>query len=400
MSKPSAHSAVAPILLPAELTWSRSQQTTFDDCPRARYWATELAPTGWKRDASLISRAAYLLKTLTTLDMECGRVLHERAAECAVSVRAGEPIPALVSLREMSRARLRYVWVSQNRIPEWRLHPKSIPMLMDAYYGRGPTMDQAVRVRERLEQCTVVLKDLSLWAELAACHADDIAVVDKLDAYILPAAPIQGTSACAADHAADNSCSDDGMCPPVRVWAAPDLIMRADPDAQWEVVDYKSGRAEVGEPLKRAMAQVVSYGVYLRHGLRAIGPNDSCRGRLILLGDGREMEFEIRASDLDVAEERIRRGALAMRIARDTADRAEVEARLRAEKEGAPPKERDALIELARRSAYPMTQSRTRCHGCRYLELCRPEQAGEVADAGAPLQASTGHEVRVDADAA
>lgn len=355
-SIPRAASGAAPSAGPAaQLSWSCSQQRTLDDCPRARYWASEQAPRGWRDDASPLSRAAYRLKTLTTLAMEAGRALHERAAERARALRDGEPMPTLAAMRQRTSTHMRHVWISsRDRMDAWFGAPKCTPMLLDAYYQRGPTREQAYAVRERLERGLTALHGLGLWAEVAACRPADILVVDSLTSYVLP---------------------DPTGRVPVLVWAAPDLVMRIEPDGPWEVLDYKAGRVRDGAPLRTAMEQVRTYAVFLRHGARVLGPGEECRGRLVLLGDGTEHEFTIRSEEIDVAEQRIRAGALQMAELCARADAGAAKALEAAAHDGVRGPARAALVEAARRAAFPMTRDRTLCQRCPYLELCASELA-------------------------
>lgn len=335
----------------AAATWSHSQQRTLDGCARARFWASEVAPDGWRPEAMEVARVARRLKTLTTLDMELGRALHARAAERARALRDREVPPPLVVMRQRTTAHLNYVWAAaRSRRADWERDPKRVPMLLDAYYGRGPTREQAAAVRERMEQGLLALHGLGLWAELGACHPADVLVVDSLTSYELPD-------------------SDGG--PAVVVWAAPDLVMRVELGGRWEVIDVKSSRLRDGRAYADGVRQVQSYSAFLRHGVRVLGPDEGCRGRLVSLGDASEFEFEISPADIDAAEARIRAGAQRMAELRAAADMAATEAVAA----GMPRSSADvaAIVHAARRSAYKMTTDRARCRRCPYLELCLPE---------------------------
>ena len=342
------------------LQWSRSQQAVYDACHRARYYSAELAPTGWQSGALEIARSARRLKTLTALPLEVGRVLHERAAECSEAVRASEPLPSIVQMRQRNAAHLNCVWfASRDRRADWVRNPRDVPMLREVYYGRVPTAEQLSRVKSRVEAGLVTLRQLSLWSEIAACDPRDILVVDKLQCYVMV---------------------DVLDIEPVRVWAAPDLVMRSDGDSVWEVIDFKSSTVATGAALQRDIEQVISYAVYLRHGARVLGEDDGCRGRLVYLGDGTEVPFAISARDIDAAEKRIRDGARAMHIARMVADAAADDVITHATMDGISPREVAAMAELARRrsDAYPMTTDRKKCRDCPFVELCAPEQDAEA----------------------
>lgn len=343
------------------LTWSNSQQRQMEECPRARYWAVEMARQGWRRGASALAMAARRLKTLRSLDGEIGRVLHERAAERANAIKAGEPMPSLARMRQQSSAAMNFVMhSSRHRREHWLQAPDQVPMLADVYYGTGPTREQIARARERLERGLVTLHQLGLWAEVAAADPRDIVCVDARQSYLLPA-------------------NADG--PPVTVWAAPDLTFRPDGESTWVVCDHKSGRVQDGRSYRQSVEQVTTYVPMLRHGLRVVGPEELCRGRLILLGDGSEAEWAIIPEEIDAAERRIRAGAQAMAALRVDADAAEAAARDDLEGRSVSPAERLVVLERARRTAYPMTSARSRCRYCPYRELCAAEQAAEAAAA-------------------
>ena len=346
---------------PVALQWSHSQQTLVTTCATARFWASEVAPMGWRPGAPALAAEARRCKHLTTLPMELGKSLHVQAALRAQSYRAGaEPLP-LAQVRQQIAAQLNHVWTSRRRRADFVRDPKRVPFLLQTYYGRAIGPEQIARVKEQLERGVVTLHALGVWGEVAAAHPDDVLVVDSLTAYELP---------------------DPSGGPAVRVWAAPDLVFRSDAGDPWSVVDFKSGRIGDRRALDRAKRQVESYAVFLRHYARVLGPDDDCRGRVVALGDGGEHEFWVRASDIDEAEARIRAEAAAMAALWATADRAATEALERAAAAGQAPagQARELLVLGARRSAYPSTRDTTQCGRCGYFGLCCPELVGRAAD--------------------
>lgn len=350
----------------AELTWSNSQQRQVDECPRARYWGVELARQGWREGASAVARLARRLKTLRSLEGEIGRVLHERAAGCARALQAGDALPSLGRMRQQSSADMNFVvHASRHRRAQWMQAPDKVPMLVDHYYGNGPTRERFANARERLERGIVTLRTLGLWGEVAASDPQDIACVDARQSYKLP---------------------DPDGGPPVTVWAAPDLIYRAHVAEPWVVTDHKTGRVDDGRSYRTAAAQVASYAPYLRHGLRVLGSDDACRGRLVLLSDGSEEDWELSPQEIDAAEARIREGARRMAALAAAADVAEATVRADLEGRRVSAEERVDMLERARRSAYPMTANRTKCRYCNFRELCAPEQAAELRQQDAAME--------------
>jgi hypothetical protein len=323
----------------------------------------EVARQGWLPDASALALTARRLKTLRSLEGEVGRVLHERAAARANAIKCDHPLPSLARTRQQASADMNFVVASsRQRGAQWLRSPERIPMLADVYYRTGPTAERFARVRERLERGLITLHQLGLWAEVSASAPADIACVDGRQSYRLP---------------------DPDGGPVIQVWAAPDLIYRPEADGPWVVCDHKSGSAAVvdGRAYRAAVEQVTTYLPMLRHGLGLLRPGESCRGRLILLSDGSEEEWEVSSEEIDAAEARIRAGAQAMEKLRAEADAAEAAARAALGCGDTPSAQDLVALERARRGAYPMTGDRSRCRYCVYRELCGPEQEAQASNA-------------------
>ena len=153
-------------------------------------------------------------------------------------------------------------------------------------------------------------------------------------------------------------------------------MFRPEPGQAYVVVDYKLTLRDHRAYLT-AVAQLAAYAVYLRHSAKVIGPLQGCRGRLITLADGAEMEIEINAGEIDAAEDRIRRGAASMAELRTLADVAAAQALETAGASGESAEGRQ-IAERARRETYPVTSNPTRCGRCSFRQLC-PEQFSDVA---------------------
>ena len=343
--------------------WSRSRQSTFDECHRKHYWSAVAAPAGGRSDALPEARVARLLKNLTSLDFERGRILHSRTEEYAVAMRNETDLPGLRTMFRRNTEQINAAWRTRNRIAEWSANPSSMPMLMEAYYGRLPSAERRQAIKDQLESATRRIRSLELWPRLAACTAQDVLVIEKLSSYQLPVAEPTEASELVSGEAS----------PRVTVWAAPDLVMRPSTESLIEITDAKSGRSDSSFAVK-AMSQVTSYAVYLRHMLKLLGPDDACRGRVVFLGDGAECEWVIEPQDIDRAEREIRAGANAMWVAREFADQEAVNASLLALDGGASAQETRVAAENARRDAYPRTKERSRCTHCAFLAVCLPDE--------------------------
>jgi hypothetical protein len=338
-----------------QLTWSNSQGRAYRDCPRSRYWAS-LAADGWRKGALAVAKVAHRLKLLTGLDLAAGNAVHDRATECASAVRKRVPLPPLRRMREQCTGYMRFLWLtSRDRFDEWMKYPTRSSMFMERYYGVNFTAARGRQVKERMERALVSLADLSLWAELAACDPTTIHTPEKKTGYVLP--DVLGVE-------------------PVLVWAVPDLVFRLPDGGRWVVCDFKTGRVSDPAAYAAARQQIEGYCVWLRYGLKVLGPDDDCEGRLLSLSDGVEETWVISARDIDRAEERIRNEALILDAARERADLA-ARISVRDLASGTSDVDAAAVAEAARRATYAMTPNRTRCGHCAFRELCAPEQAAE-----------------------
>ncbi len=362
MSSPIRNYAVSSDAPPI-LQYSHSQWALYESCHRTRYYV-DLAKEKEGRGATDDARSARRLKTLTAIPLEAGGALHERAVNIAQAIRANEPLPTLVQLRQRNSARLNNAWVSsRDRAAEWRRYPYQFLMLREHYYGPLPTPEHLARTRAQLERGVVTLRHLPLWGEVGACDPDDILIIDKRQSYVLP---------------------DPEGNEPVLVWAAPDLVFRVDSAGRWQVVDYKLGAVARGAALARAIEQVTSYCVLLRHGAHVLDATESCTGRIIYLGDGTELPFDIRPSDIDEAEQRIRDRARVLHNARTDAASAATGTCVQMAFNGVPESLSCAAVEQARRRSpgYAITAHAAHCTGCVFRELCERDRAGETLPPG------------------
>lgn len=362
------------------LEWSYSRWQRFSACRRAAYYATDLARDGWRAGASEDAKLARRLKTLTALPLVRGQALHERAAEIACAIRARAPLPTLVQMRDRTRHTLRHAWLaSRDRRAEWERYPSRVPMLREWYYGTLPSADQLATMRDKVEHGIVTLRGLAYWSDVASASSDNVVIPDKFTSYTLPALPP----------------SEDGSFPgsnPVRVYAAPDLLVIAD-DGVPEVSDYKVGSlpgdsGSAQRVLESHLRQVISYAVFLRHGARLLGPGQGCRGRLVYLGDGTEVPFAIPARDIDAAERRIALEAQLMAQAEAAAEHAAMDALIEARSAGVRETELPNIVTRARRESpgYGMTSNPATCRACPFREVCERHQ-GKSAEP-APLDAA------------
>lgn len=196
-------------------SWSYSRAALLDRCERLYYEHYYGSHGGWSAEASPRARLAFRLKHLTTPSAELGRAIHRRAAEIALTVRDGAPLPTAATLHAKSYAELEAVIMRGPNAPAWIANPRLAPLLHEVSYG-GMGL-----IRRRK-----LLADLS--ARAAVLHATLLA------SPVWHAAAIPGAAILFIDEPILVTLNG------VSTIATPDLVLRL-PDARLIVVDWKTG---------------------------------------------------------------------------------------------------------------------------------------------------------------
>jgi len=303
------------------LAWSLARQALFDRCKRRYLLRYYVGWGGWSVDAPPLTRLAYALGKLTTLQLALGASIHEAARDIATAVLNRGPRPTLTEVRTRIRAALNEVVRSSRDREAFLAQPRINPMLQEVYYGGALTKEAISRTSERLDLCTEALVRSSLWGELAVLPASAILLVDNLELHQFDDTP---------------------------VYAAPDLAYLSGPDTA-TIVDFKTGGAREED----IRAQLALYALAVREKLGDAAPS-LWRGRAILLEQDTELICELTATDLEYARVSVRNGysaMLAMLLDRET-------------NTPCPPE------------AFPLTTRRAGCPACPYWAICEDEVRG------------------------
>lgn len=319
------------------LVWSLARQAAFDRCKRRYLLRYYVGWGGWAADAAPLTRLAYALSKLTTLQLALGAYVHEAARDIATAVLNRRPQPSVDEIRSKIRATLNEVVRSSRNVEAFLLQPRLHPMLQEIYYGGGLTAEAISRTAERLDLCTESLVGSPLWVELAALPRNSIFLVDSLEIHRLEGMP---------------------------VYAAPDLVYLSGPDKA-TIVDFKSGNAREDEVL----GQLALYALALREKMGEAAP-PVWRGRAILLESGGELVRDLTTSDLDCAATRARDGYGEM-----LSMLSDVEANIP-----------EAM------GAFPLSLRKAGCPACPFWQICEdevrgfrtPSRAADVDVTGAP----------------
>ncbi len=304
-------------------SWSVSRRSTFRECPRRYFYHYYGYHNGWLDGAPPLARAAYKLRTLKSLPMLAGEVLHELFANALRDVRAGLAVPTSAQLFALARKRMNEAWAQSKGRREWEQRPGKLAMLHEFYYRHEPSDARIDAARARLAAAIDGYLASRSFSEARAAPLVEIKDIDREGHFEL-----------------------DG----VRVYAAPDVAYRLG-DGSWTIVDWKSGQEGEGHA-----AQIAVYGLYLRvrHGVRG-----GIAGRIEYVAERKREDVTIDEAALDAAEREVREGVASMRgyLADPVANRARG-------------------IE-----AFPLRDDRHGCPYCNFYELCRDEI---VAGGGPP----------------
>lgn len=320
---------------PMPLAWSLARQAAFDRCKRRYLLRYYVGSGGWANDAPPLTRLAYALSKLTTLQLALGAYVHEAARDIATAILNRRPGPSLDEIRSKIRAALNGVVRSSQNMEAFRLQPRTNPMLQEVYYGWGLSPEAISRTVERLDLCTDTLVRLPLWAEIGALRPSSILLIDSLEIHRLGGTP---------------------------VYAAPDLAYLSGPDTA-TIVDFKTGNAREDEVL----GQLALYALALREKMGATAPA-VWRGRAILLESGGELVFELTAADLECAGARARDGYGGM-----LAMLSDVEAN---------------IPEPV--NAFPLALRKAGCPVCPFWQICEQEVRGSRAPLSAANATTSG----------
>lgn len=325
------------------LAWSLARQAVFDRCKRRYLLRYYVGWGGWSVEAPPLTRLAYTLSKLTTLQLALGAAVHEAARDLATSLLNGQPLPALGEIRTRIRAALNAVVRSSRDIEAFLLQPRHHPMLHEVYYGGGLTAEAISRAAERLDLCTESLVNSPLWRELAALPAASILLIDSLALHQLDGTP---------------------------VYAAPDLAYLSGPETA-TIVDFKTGNAQEEEVLE----QLALYALAVREKLGEAAPT-SWRGRAILLEHDTELICELTPADLERARVRVQNGYSAMRA-------------MLLDEEGNVP---------CAPEAFPLATRRAGCPACPFWEICEEEVRTSRVPSGGAASDGVGGPLRTARD--
>ncbi|MFC5713194.1 PD-(D/E)XK nuclease family protein [Thalassorhabdus alkalitolerans] len=217
-----------------EFSWSLSRHKTLMECPRQYAYQYYTSHNGWLKNAEPVSRHAYRLKKLTSLEMLFGSEVHDIIEEVITYYLKTERVPSEEQLTERVKDRMNRAFIHSTRhLDDWLNKPKHWDMLHEIYYGesRLPS-DKVSKMKSRLE---VVIAHF-----LSSRTFQDILNKEKM----------QFIEAENFRHL---------MVGQLKVFVVLDLVYKDKEQNKWIIVDWKTGKKSEEDPYQLAL-----YALYLQ----------------------------------------------------------------------------------------------------------------------------------------
>ena len=129
-----------------DFSWSFSRHNTFNTCKRKYYYSYYGSWGGWNKDADDLSQKLYMLNKMTSLPMLAGSVVHDEVERTLKILRYGRSADQKKS-RENVVKQFKKSW-AQSKNEEWRDNPKWKTNLFEHYYGKKPSDQDLLDIRD------------------------------------------------------------------------------------------------------------------------------------------------------------------------------------------------------------------------------------------------------------
>jgi hypothetical protein len=295
------------------LSWSRSRDSTFQECRRKYYYQYYGAWGGWEADAPEAVRRLYVLKQLASRHQWVGRIVHE-AVEMALKAMAhGRDLPREPFIGDVVE-RMRQDW-RDSRAGRYRDNPK-LTALFEHEYGLEVKPEEWQALRRHVVGCLRTFYGLSLLADVRRTPLEH-----WLIEYSSKGFEFEGTP----------------------VWIAPDFGFWRDGD-ELVLVDWKTG----GSNPESTAFQLGCYALYARE---VLGRRPDQVALLeVNLREGTARDVRWGEAQLAAVRERIRLSIRSMKAYL-----------------------RDSDANLAVMDDFERTEELRICRHCNFKAVCRPE---------------------------
>ena len=296
-----------------ELSWSWTRNQTFLNCKRWYFHAYYSSWGGWRREASNLSKHAYRLKRLVTLDQLFGISVHNQIHRM---IDESQKMTVEEFTASVRKALNRAFWDSTHKKEQWYEHPSDIYMFHEIYYD-GEIPEQKIEgYRERINIIANHLLSSKTFKDIFD-RKDKIRLVSSERFRVFEL---------------------DG----VKVWVVMDLVYQDLESGKFVVADFKTGRPSSGDPV-----QLILYSLFLKEAFD-ITSLDQMELRNEYLAIGKHASFTPRHSDHEYVKSLIRTSVKEMKSC------------LRIPEQNVP-------LEM---EEFEQTKNRAICRRCAFRELC------------------------------
>ena len=167
-----------------ELSWSLSRARTFEECPRRLYLHSYLSQAGYSPDAPEEARRALEMRSIKSLDMWVGEIVHGTIQWALEQAREGS-IPTAQDARSETRRRLSEGW--QRSVKQlWRSNnADEYPNLFDHYYGISVGDATIERIKNKAFTSIGNFMDSYLLRRIATTPVDRWLPIDRFASFRL-----------------------------------------------------------------------------------------------------------------------------------------------------------------------------------------------------------------------
>ncbi|MDD5194258.1 MAG: PD-(D/E)XK nuclease family protein [Candidatus Omnitrophica bacterium] len=300
------------MMLKSELSWSYSRDRLFLECRRAYYYHYYASWGGWEREASDLSKKAYLLRNIQNLDAWIGDIVHQVIKWILENQIQGNTVLHDEAINKTKQMFLK-TW-EQSRGKLWVNNVKHNLNLFEHYYNRELSRGFLAEKLVKAQRSITNIYSCGLLETISGLSKDCILRVDELDSF-----DFEG----------------------IKIFAVPDFAIK---NELYTLYDWKTGK-----PTDKDALQLSCYTLYAHDKWKAT--IDNIQLVPVYLAQEEVSLNPIKALKTEEVKTYIRSSISEMKSCL-----------------------KDASANIADIDKLPKTNDGWRCKNCRFQEICVPGQ--------------------------
>ena len=166
------------------LSWSKSRDRMFQECPRKYYYQYYGAWGGWERTADPRTRELYVLKNLETRHIWAGDKVHKAVSQVLETIRNGMPVPPAEGLVRRTVESMRADFRDSKAGLFWE-QPKHKRGFFEHAYDLQLDDEKWKEVADHVELCIRTFLDSGILKAIQTVPAEDWLEVEELKTFEL-----------------------------------------------------------------------------------------------------------------------------------------------------------------------------------------------------------------------